>query len=148
MPSEMQRQKTPVYVWVVQHCQFDNEEDCEGHTTVLEVHANLASANQAAREHFDWSYEDTHEREEDEDDDEDEKQDYDDVKNLLNSNGCYESQHLTNDGCHGGPRYTHPQGYYLTMSVEGHFLRGELPAQQTEATTSIAAPATKRASMS
>ncbi|KAK5688237.1 hypothetical protein LTS10_000215 [Elasticomyces elasticus] len=67
--------------FTVSHCEFDDEEDYEGHTTVLEVHADLASANQAAREHFDWAYEDTHEREEDED--EDEEEDYDDVKHHL-----------------------------------------------------------------
>ncbi|KAK4894874.1 hypothetical protein LTR27_006996 [Elasticomyces elasticus] len=142
MSSEAKSPTTPVYVWVVQHCEFDDEEDYEGHTTVLEVHADLASANQAAREHFDWAYEDTHEREEDDDEDEDEKEDYDDVKHHLNSNGCYERQHETNDGCHGGPRYTHPRGSYFTVSVEGHFLKGTFPVQQTKTPTNVEVSAT------
>ncbi|KAK5729891.1 hypothetical protein LTR17_011530 [Elasticomyces elasticus] len=143
MSSELRSQKTPVYVWIVQHCEFDDEEDYEGHTTVLEVHADLTSANEAAREHFDWAYEDTHEIAEDED--EDEEEDYNDVKHHLNSHGCYERQHINeHSGHHGAPLYTHPRGSFFTVSVEGHLLSGKFPAQQTEATTSVEASATTK----
>ncbi|KAK5737049.1 hypothetical protein LTR17_007010 [Elasticomyces elasticus] len=133
-------EKPEIYVWLVQKCDYDDGRDGEGRTTVCNVYADLASANEAAEALFDECYEpyagQESKSQDDEDEDEDEAEDEEansetGIRSHLNSDGCYERSHESDD-CQWRDHYGNLNGEgSFSVSVEQFTLKGKIPTPQT-----------------
>ncbi|KAK3644229.1 hypothetical protein LTR56_009766 [Elasticomyces elasticus] len=133
MSSTVRKSKSAeleTYVWLVEQCDYDDGWDDSGRTDVF---AHLEAANKAAEARFESECPDE-EPDPDEEEDEAEKED---IKQFLDSNGCYERTYDADqsqgqsrdaygnvDGCGG-----------FTVSVRRFRLKGVVPVQQSETAT-------------